>query len=348
MAAMIGVSCSTDAQYEEPAASPEAGDIAFIESLGYDVSDIVTTEFGYLVEGDILFTPETMKELRATPATRHTSQGQLIDSKYQKRVYLNIGVPTAQRAAIMSAISEWNSLENCNINFIDGGSDTQETMVQALALPAYFPLLTIEVPVGGKPSASVLVNTSHPDYTTAAADQIRYMWMHALGHVIGFGHTPNSISEAIEPGMTQLPGTVDFNGSSIMRRDESPLTWEGFSLQDMAAFSAVYPYKKLVWLKWYEEITWVTPSRLISVNTLNANVQYVGILTVDTDYFIYHPGVGFCYWIDYAEGMSGQAKCVGGNRAEITFYGAGTHSIRLDYYDRNGESYEEIYTVEVV
>lgn len=340
MAAMIGVSCSNDAHDESTMVNEASSDVAFIESLGYDVSDIVSTDLGYLVEGDMLFTPEVVEALRSTPQTRHTTAGQLVSAEHQKYIYLAIGSMDGLNY-LEAAITEWNSLSNCNINFLEGTGNAT-TMIAEVAFPG-FPAITVIAPVNGKPATYVYFNPTHTDYSGADAAQKKYMWMHALGHAIGFGHTPNSISEAIETGMTHIDGSVNFNGNSIMRRDESPFTWEGFSLRDIETFEAVYPYRGKFYLSWYG---YSTTNGWRPAFFLHPNTNYKAVFTFDPSYMVDDGGY-VCWSVTDPNGDTTHSVATWLREFEHSFAMEGTYLFRLEHITGGFRNPTETYTLEV-
>ena len=115
------VSCQYQEIIPDKLADYNAEDVDYysiIESMGYPVEDIVEYENLFIVSGETFFYKDDLSEYaRMHPQTKINALGTLpADSQ---TIYINDQYIDADYVSLLEeAIDKWNSLEDCNLNFI--------------------------------------------------------------------------------------------------------------------------------------------------------------------------------------------------------------------------------------
>ena len=191
-AALFVVACKkASSEQENPEVSQEV--LAQIAAQGFSTAGVVKTEGGYLVEGDIVLTPDNLKQT----ATSH----ELIyaNEEHYRTTYLVTGLPrtitvklnTTQAnfvAATDEAIRRYNAL-NLRLRFqrVTGSASANINIVTYYQVSntlgsAGFPTS------GGNPYNQIRMNTYW--YTSSiAVNPLATTIAHEMGHCIGFRHT---------------------------------------------------------------------------------------------------------------------------------------------------------------
>ncbi|GAA4493526.1 hypothetical protein GCM10023172_02190 [Hymenobacter ginsengisoli] len=173
--------------------------IAQVKALGFGTSDMQAVDGGYLVEGDILLTPEllasktnykmlrvgTDEQYRTTNIVTHAAGP--TTARRNITVSVSTTLPSAYVTAVNEMISRYNA-QNLNITFsLATGAGGDITFTQAPKNAQYlassgFPTST------GNPYNQVLVN-SRQIGTANPTTYIATIFAHEVGHCIGFRHT---------------------------------------------------------------------------------------------------------------------------------------------------------------
>lgn len=241
---------------EPVAAEEKLSDLETIASMGYDTTNVVVYKDYYLIEGEIMFAKDEMDNYRSMPKTRinmsYGQNGRLeVKSEFQHiRVITGmLFVPPSVDFSnpLTKAMNTWNAVQGCNIAF-GYGSGAAEIEVQTEDM--YKPyssekdrttLLKVDAPTAdGKPGKRILINSNYPGLPKSDDIQAQYLMMHALGHALGFAHTPRSTDTGTLDGVP-VSGTAARDDYSIMTKEKNPLSWSGFSAEDKKAFKIVYP-----------------------------------------------------------------------------------------------------------
>ena len=183
---VVMVSCETTeiAKNEIP-----QSDLDKISALGFGTGEVIRTEDGYIVEGDILLTKELMNsnpdhklmrlaevEQYRTTNLVNANGGRVITVSLDKRL------PSSYTAALDEALARYNA-QNLTLTFQRVSSGADISLVNGNG--SY--LASAGFPTGGNPYGQVKVNSraigNQPQSTVAT------ILAHEIGHCIGFRHT---------------------------------------------------------------------------------------------------------------------------------------------------------------
>jgi len=159
-----------------------------IKDLGFSTSNVQKVEEGYLVEGDIILTPDRLNERPTTPLLR------IADEEQYRTFNLVTGLPrvitvsssgsvnTSVSNAIDAAIGRYNA-ENLQITFtrVASGGDINIKLINGGNYIA-----SAGFPSGGDPYGEVKFNKQYQNYS---AGFLTTVISHEMGHCIGFRHT---------------------------------------------------------------------------------------------------------------------------------------------------------------
>lgn len=211
------ISCKKNSK---EAASEEisSATLAKISSLGFGTGNVLVTEDGYIVEGDILLTEEFLNSNSQKQLLRVGDEEQYRTTNLVTALPRNIEVsisnqlPSSYVAALDEALGRYNA-QNLQLTFtrVSSGADIDIVKGNGQYLAsAGFPTST------GQPYGQVKVNSraigNQPQATVAS------IIAHELGHCIGFRHTDymsrqyscggSPVNEgASNVGAIQIPGT---------------------------------------------------------------------------------------------------------------------------------------------
>jgi hypothetical protein len=162
-----------------------------ISSLGFGTKNVQKVEEGYLVEGDIVLTPEMLnskpdyKLLRVANSEQYRTTNLVTGLPRVITVSVSSSLPASYVSATDEAISRYNA-ENLQITFQRVASGANIAITAAPKSAQY--LASAGFPTSaGAPYNSILVSTrqigSQPLNTVAS------ILAHEMGHCIGFRHT---------------------------------------------------------------------------------------------------------------------------------------------------------------
>lgn len=190
LALLALTSCKKDAQ--PTANEPISEEIqAQVKAWGFGTSTLQKHEDGYLVEGDIILTPEMLASAPTGNVLRIGNEEQyhttyvVNESKHPViTVSLSSKFPSSYIAALDEALARYNNVQNFDIEFVRTSGDADIDLVTAggnYLASAGFPSST------GDPYGQVKVNVraigNQPLETVAT------ILAHEIGHCIGYRHT---------------------------------------------------------------------------------------------------------------------------------------------------------------
>jgi dual-action HEIGH metallo-peptidase len=235
------VSCSKkDLPKDDNQTNTEIKEItSYLVSQGLAEKDIVFTNDGAIIQGDIMLTmPElrervaTMKKADGDPSTEHWRGNYIVSNTYNTniRFYIEPSVPAAWRTAVQGAVNNWNAVNGTRLGMSiitsASGVYTRVFMGNEAAnwvARAYLP------GSNQRPGTSIEINAN---FNNMAASQKLFAITHEMGHTIGLLHT----------NQTQgifIPGTPSTDANSVM--NSFVLNWNGFTAGDVTATQILYP-----------------------------------------------------------------------------------------------------------
>jgi hypothetical protein len=270
-AALLFNSCKKTSSNEETSTTLTADEKALIATAGFNGNWTERTADGnYLIEGDILLTPEQVQEFAQKKAPHNfitgneehyrttnivnIAQGNTTGTVRTISVSLGSGFPAHYSTGLDQALARYNS-QNLSIRFVRVASGGEIHISGANLGRATFGGCVLGqaagFPTGGNPSGGFTLSTSKcaTQYlnTANAADEVM---AHEIGHCIGFRHTDymnrsscGSNSNEGDAGVgaihiTGTPTTVtgSYNSWMMACTNGSPL----FSADDVTALNYVY------------------------------------------------------------------------------------------------------------
>lgn len=242
-----------------------AQDKALIASMGFDVAEMRRdNEDGYVVENGIWITEAHLAEYREYAAeaadSLQTRQTMHVDgSGYplkvsvanQNPIYVYGGTSAVYALEIDAALLAWSTFEyqnkRSNIRIARGAGTsqinlTEERLQKSDLSNDVTTIFKTTPPSGGKPG-SIIVNLNYPSHPQSDRTQARYLLMHAIGHALGFNHTPKTYQDSDYSSLNAglISGSALVDPASIMVKDVAPFAYAGFSEADKFAMGSVYP-----------------------------------------------------------------------------------------------------------
>jgi len=175
--------------------SPET--LSQIKSLGFSTSNVHQVEDGYLVEGDILLTPEFLAGSNDGQLLRVASSEQYRTTNLVTGFPREITIGTSGLSqpyidGAKLAISRYNSLGIAlSFRFITQGRP--DILIRGFNQPpsgGYITLGSAGFPTRGEPYSTIKMNTNQ--YAYGSNPDVNYVGsviQHEMGHCIGFRHT---------------------------------------------------------------------------------------------------------------------------------------------------------------
>lgn len=162
--------------------------LAQIKDLGFSTSGVQKIDEGYLVEGDIILTPDRLTERPTSPSLRIAEVEQYNTFNLVTGLPRNITVSSSGNVnasvsgAIDAAIGRYNA-QNLRITFtrVASGGDINIRIINGGNYIA-----SAGFPSGGDPYDEVKFNKQYQNYS---AGFLTTVIAHEMGHCIGFRHT---------------------------------------------------------------------------------------------------------------------------------------------------------------
>jgi len=196
--AIVFASCKKDVKDAPEEISQDV--ISQVRSLGFSTNDIQKVDEGYLVEGDIILTPEDLSS--AAPTTpemiigneEHYRTNNLVNPSTYPTIKVALSSSSSSHsaaftAALDEAIRRYNA-ENLRIRFQRVSSG------QNITIDAYYQVSNTLGSAGfpsstGRPYGTIRMNTYWYSTSTSTTNRnyIATIMAHEMGHCIGYRHT---------------------------------------------------------------------------------------------------------------------------------------------------------------
>lgn len=198
--ASLFAACKKEAKETEPAQEEVSATVkAQIKSLGFNTDGVQKIEEGYLVEGDIVLTPENLARTSASPELivaneEHYRTTNLVNTTSYPTIRVAISSSSSSHtsvftAALDEAIRRYNA-EGLRIRF------QRVTSSPNITINAYYQASNTLGSAGfptssGAPYNQIRMNTYHYSTSTGSTNvnYIATIMAHEMGHCIGFRHT---------------------------------------------------------------------------------------------------------------------------------------------------------------
>ena len=228
IALLLFISCSNTS--ETDAVNPNQDVIDFLTADGFDTKDAKIIENDIIVEGDIAFDMDDLRERMKTADRDKQWRTQYLVSQSRirdVRVRYASNMSNAWRNKFNTAMGEWNAISNSKLRMrrVTGSYDIYVRYGQTASAYARFPTSN------GRAGNRITVGYN----TTSSGQYGRYLTAHELGHCIGFRH-----DFAYNEGGVyyRVPGTPYSDYSSIMGYNYQSAY---FTYNDKKATRTLYP-----------------------------------------------------------------------------------------------------------
>lgn len=253
LAIFIISSCSKEKQETMPEEITQET-LSKIKALGFSTNNVQIIDEGYLVEGDIILTPESLNERPTSPILRIAAEEQYRTSNLVTGMPRTItvstsgSIPTLLSDGINAAITRYNA-ENLGLTFVRGGSSGGgDINIRVVNTGQY--IASAGFPSGGNPYNEIkYAKTYTRSYSIGFVTTVL---AHEMGHCIGFRHT-DYMNRAYScgtggnegdggVGAILIPGTPSGpDAASWMLACLSASTNRPFNANDKVALNYLYP-----------------------------------------------------------------------------------------------------------
>ena len=198
--ASIFVACKKEAKETEPAQEEVSAAVkAQIKNLGFNTDGVQKIDEGYLVEGDIILTPENLANASSSPELiianeEHYRTTNTVNVTSYPTIRVAVSSSSSSHtsvftAALDEAIRRYNA-EGLRIRF------QRVTSSPNITINAYYQVSNTLGSAGfptnsGAPYNQIQMNTYHYSTSTGSTNvnYIATIMAHEMGHCIGFRHT---------------------------------------------------------------------------------------------------------------------------------------------------------------
>jgi hypothetical protein len=244
--------CKKDAKTTVEAISQET--LAKISNLGFSTNDVQEIDEGYLVEGDIVITPEYLNSnpswqtLRVGNEEQYRTNNLVTISGGSRNISVSASgnVSSSLAAAIQHAIARYNA-EGLQLTFSWAGTNGGGNINVSIVNTGQY-IASSGFPTSGNPYGTVKYARKYSNYSDGFMTTVI---AHEIGHCIGFRHTDymnRSYSCGIGGnegdggvGANLIPGTPSGpDAASWMLACLSSSTNRPFNDNDVIALNALY------------------------------------------------------------------------------------------------------------
>jgi hypothetical protein len=226
--------------------------ISKLKDMGFGTDNVQKHEDGYLVEGDIIVSPEMFtsslqnQTLRIAEVEQYRTTNLVTGLPRTIRIGTSGSIPTALSNAINAAIARYNE-ENLRLTFVRSNS-SPNIVIRTVNTNQY--IASAGFPSGGNPYNRVNYSTRY--INGYSADFITTVVAHEIGHCLGFRHTDymnrayscggSAVNEgASTVGAIHIPGTpTGPDANSWMLACLSATTNRPFNANDKIALAYIY------------------------------------------------------------------------------------------------------------
>ncbi len=253
LGAVVLISCEVNESAKDQTPISDAT-LAKISKLGFSTDNIMRTDDGYLVEGDIILHDRDLtgawnsKTLRIAEVEQyHTTN--LVTGTPRTITVTTSGsnITTTLSNGINDAIARYNA-ENLGLTFVRGGSSGGgDINIRVVNTRQY--IASAGFPTGGNPYGEVKYAKTYTNYSLGFVTTVL---AHEMGHCIGFRHTDymdrsyscggsTSNEGASTVGAVHIPGTpTGPDAASWMLACLSSTTNRPFNSNDKVALGYLY------------------------------------------------------------------------------------------------------------
>lgn len=187
-----------------------------IKDLGFSTDQVRKVGDNYLVEGDIMLTPENLVEASTSPNVRIAETEQYRTTNIVKNLPRTVTVsisnlPAVYATATQNAIARYNALNlTLKFQFVSSGGQIKIVGFNQGPSGGYITLGSSGFPTSsGNPYSQIQMNTNAQAYgTNPNVNYLTSVLQHEMGHCIGFRHT-DYFNRAFSCG-----GSADNEGAS--------------------------------------------------------------------------------------------------------------------------------------
>jgi hypothetical protein len=253
MITIIGMVVMVSCEMNDSVSKNEVPDdvLSQISALGFGTDNVMRTDGGYLVEGDIILHDHDLAGATSQAKLRIAEVEQyrtfnLVSTPRTIRVGTSGNVPTSVSNAINAAIARYNN-ENLGLTF-QRVTSSPDITVKIINGGNY--IASAGFPSGGNPYNTVNFNKKYANYS---AGFLTTVLAHEIGHCIGFRHTDymnrayscgsggNEGQETSGVGAVHIPGTpTGPDAASWMLACLSSTTDRPFNSNDKIALDYLY------------------------------------------------------------------------------------------------------------
>ena len=209
--------------------------LAYIKELGFPASSIVEKPTEFIVEEDISF-PKNMQIPQGKPKTEQFYTGSLVSPANVANIRLFVDPSmTSMMSEINSAITQWNAVANCNINWVVVAAAPYDVRIVDANLGTGV-CGAGTFPSGGLAGNLIRINKAYIAGNSFA--QRARTICHEMGHNVSFRHTNwQAIGES---SATPVPGVGGTDANSLMNGGQCGSGATVLSTKDKQAAAALY------------------------------------------------------------------------------------------------------------